>query len=192
MKKRAFLCAALTYLIAHAPGALALTDKLTPPLISEALDFGAANSAKIESVLSDLYGCCGIEPVIIIRSKWSKLALLSGIRAQHGGTPAESDQSLILQDASLQIDITAYGHGTDFAREYKTRILQGGKTIEPVRLHADHFQKSKSPATSLYDWYAIIRTYFPYSALDLTKPFTIVLERPQGAKTYEIDPRRYK
>ena len=179
----------------YAPEALALTETLTAPQITEALEFGAANAGRIEAVLSDLYGCCGKQRDLVIRSKWCKLALLAGIKAQQGGAAAASDQAQIMQDSNLQIDIAVYGPVIDFARDYRARIEQDNATVKPELLHADHFQKGKNLPASGHDfspWYAIIRAYFPYKSLKLDHPFRLVLETQREQRTYDIDPRKFK
>lgn len=187
--------AALAAVLVLAPKAQALTDKLTDAQAAEALEFGTANAGRIEAVLADLYGCCGADRALVIRSKWCKLALVAGITAQQGRVPGASDRQQILQDKNLQIDITVYGPRIDFARAYRAHILQNGTTVQPDMLHADHFQSDKSaPAAghAFSPWYAIIRAYFPYAGLRLDRPFQLVLVTQRGNRTFDVDPRRYK
>ncbi len=162
--------------------------------IQEAVEFGRTNHGSIEKVLATLYSCCDTTKDILIRTKWSKLALLSGIKAQQGKDISAQDKKAILEDPSLQIDITVKGHTIEFARGHSAYIMQSGKKILPDQLHADHFQSGRKPqkAVSLSGYYAIIRTYFKYDALDMGKPFTLVLAKPQGTQEYKIDPGKYK
>ena len=187
-----FLCCAIIVL-SFSP-AQGLTDNLSATQMREAAEFGRTNNAAIEKTVESLYACCGGSRDIIIRSKWSKLALIAGIRAQQGSDILRQDQDAIMQDTSLQIDITVSGPSIEFAREYTAYALQNGRKILPDQLHADHFQATrKSPkAGSLSAYYAIIRTYFKYDSLDVTKRFSLVLVKLNETQTYEVDPGKYK
>jgi hypothetical protein len=180
-------------MLAFSP-AQAITVNPTAEQIQEAVEFGSTNHTGIEKTLSALYACCGTDRDLIIRTKWSKLALVSGIKADQGRAITLQDKESIIQDASLQIDIAVYGPSIEFAREYSAYARQNGKKVLPEQLHADHFQAGgkSQKAGALSAYYAIIRTYFRYDALDVTKPFTLVLVKQQGAQVYEIDTARYK
>ena len=187
-----FLCIASVML--YLSPVQALTDKPSAAQMLEAVEFGRTNHAGIEKTLDALYACCGSTRDIIIRTKWCKLALIAGIKAQQGSDITGRDRDAIMQDPNLQIDITVSGPSIDFAHEYTAYALQNDKKILPDLLHADHFQTGEKlqKAGSLSAYYAIIRTYFRYDALDITKRFNLVLVKQQGMQVYEIDPVKYK
>ncbi|MCX5900086.1 MAG: hypothetical protein NTX06_05010 [Proteobacteria bacterium] len=173
----------------------AITDNLTRSQVQEALEFGRANQRDIEKTLMSLYGCGPAAPEVIVRTKWCKLALLAGIKAQQGKDVSMQEQEAILQDPTLQIDTTVYGSSIEFARSYTVHAMQEGKKILPDMSHADHFQASQQSKTAqqgFATYYATIRAYFRYDMLALQKPFSIAVARPQGSDTYEINPQKFK
>ena len=173
----------------------AVTDNLTHQQVQEALEFGRASQHDIEKTLASIYGCGPAAPEVVVRTKWSKLAMLAGIKLQQGRDVSPQEQNEILQDTTLQIDSTVYGPSIEFARGYTVYIMQEGKKILPDMLHADHFQASEKVKTAqqgFSGYYATIRAYFSYKGLFLQKPFSLILVKPQGLQTYEIDPRKYK
>jgi hypothetical protein len=199
--KEALVCVFLVCAVALYPlrAAHAITDNLTRSQVQEALEFGKANQHDIEKILMNLYGGGTAAPGVVVRTKWCKLALLAGIKAQQGRavlTPAsEQEQGAILRDPALQIDITVYGTSLEFARGYTVHAMQEGKMILPEMMHADHFQASphsQNTGHGFSAYYATIRVYFKYDMLALQKPFSIVVVKPQGSDTYEINPKKFK
>jgi hypothetical protein len=186
------LCCTILMLCISA--AQAITVNPAEEQVQEAVEFGRTNHADIEKTLAALYTCCGTARDLTIRTKWSKLALVAGIKAEQGRAITLQDKDSIMQDSSLQIDIAVYGPSIEFAREYSAYARQNGKKVLPDQLHADHFQAGgkSQKAGALSAYYAIIRTYFRYDAIDVTKPFTLVLVKPQGTQVYEIDSAKYK
>jgi hypothetical protein len=173
----------------------AITDNLTRSQVQEALEFGRANQRDIEKTLMNLYGCGPAAPDVVVRTKWCKLALLAGIKAQQGTAVSMEEKEAILQDPALQIDITVYGSSIEFARSYTAHALQGAKKIQPDMIHADHFQvspHSQNAGQGFSAYYATIRVYFRYDMLALQKPFNLVVIKPQGSDTYEINPQKFK
>lgn len=173
----------------------AVTDNLTRSQVREALEFGRANQRDIEKTLMTLYGCGPAAPEVIVRTKWCKLALLAGIEAQQGREVSIQQQQAILQYPTLQIDTTVYGASIEFARSYTVYAMQEGKKILPDIFHADHFQassNSQNASRAFSTYYATIRAYFRYDMLALQKPFGIVIVKPQGADTYEINLQKFK
>ncbi len=173
----------------------AITDNLTHAQVQEAMEFGRANQRDVEKTLMNLYGCGPAAPEVVVRTKWCKLATLAGIKLQQGKDVSRYEQDAILQDNTLQIDCTVYGPRIEFARSYTAYVLQDGKKILPEMLHADHFQASaqfKTAQQGFSAYYATIRAYFRYEGLSLQKPFSLILAKPHGLQTYEIDPQKYK
>jgi hypothetical protein len=175
--------------------AFAITDNLTRSQVSEALEFGRANQQTIEKTLKSLYGCGTAAQEVVVRTKWCKLALLAGIKAQQAKDVSIQEQEALLQDLALQIDITVYGSSIEFARSYTVHALQDGKKILPDMFHADHFQTSPQTKTAqqgFSSYYATIRAYFRYDTLAVQKPFSLMLVKPSGTQTFEIDPHKLK
>lgn len=188
-----FMCCALVLCpcsIVHA-----ITGNLTSSQVREALEFGRANQGDIEKTLMNLYGCGPAAPDVVVRTKWCKLALLAGIKAQQGRDMSRHEQEAVLQDTTLQIDITMHGTSLEFARAYTVHALQDGRQIMPDMLHADHFQESPHTAQTgqgFCTFYATIRVYFKYDSLALQKPFSLVVVKPRKSETFEVNPRKFK
>ncbi len=173
----------------------AITDNLSTSQVREALEFGSASQSGIEKTLMSLYSCGPAAPEVVVRTKWCKLALLAGIKAQQGKDVSVQEQDAILRDATLQIDCTVYGPSIEFARSYTAYVLQDDKKILPDMFHADHFQTSsqlKTAQQGFSPYYATMRAYFRYDGLSLQKPFSLVLVKPQGLQTYKIDAQKFK
>ena len=188
-----FMCCALVF-VSFSP-AFAVTDNLTRSQVQEALEFGRANQRDIEKTLMSLYGCGPAAPEVVVRTKWCKLALLAGIKAQQGKEVSLQERVAILQDPTLQIDTTVYGPSIEFARSYTVHAIQDSKKILPDMLHADHFQASskfKTAQQGFSAYYATIRAYFRYDGLTLQKPISLILVKPYATQTYEIDPQKFK
>ena len=188
-----FMCCAAV--LCPCSGVLAITDNLTSGQVQEALEFGRANQRDIEKTLVNFYGCGPVAPQAVVRTKWCKLALLAGIKAQQGKAVSTQEQEALLKDPALQIDITVYGSSIEFARSYTVHAMQEGEKIVPDMVHADHFQASphsQNAGQGFSSYYATIRVYFRYDMLALQKPFSIVLVKPQGSDTYEINPQKFK
>ncbi|MBN2107377.1 MAG: hypothetical protein JW832_08110 [Deltaproteobacteria bacterium] len=190
------MCAAM---LCPASAVHAITDNLTRSQVREALEFGRANQRDIEKTLMSLYGCGPASPEVVVRTRWCKLALLAGIKAQQGKAVftavSTQEQEAILQDPTLQIDITVHGPSIEFARSYTVHALQDGRKIVPEIFHADHFQESPHIAKTdqgFCSYYATIRAYFKYDTIALQRPFSIVVVKPQGSDMYEINPLKFK
>lgn len=186
------LCCAIIFL--NFSPAQAISDTLSASQIQEAVEFGRTNHGSIEKILDSLYSCCGDSRDLIIRTKWCKIALIAGIKAHEGKDISAHARGSIMEDPTLQIDIIVTGPTIEFARSYTASVVQNSKKIYPDQLHADHFQSggNHQKIGSLSGYYAVIRTYFKYADLDVTKPFSLVLAKPGGTQEYKIDPAKYK
>ena len=72
----------------------------------------------------------------VIRTKWTKLAMLSGLLADKARRPSEEEKERILKNTDLQIDINTFGNKIDFAKAYRVHLVQKGKIIEPEKVSA--------------------------------------------------------
>jgi hypothetical protein len=131
----------------------------------------------------------------ILRTKWSKLMIISGLKAVKNLEPTEKEQLLILSDTSLQIDLHAYGDRMDFANDYTVYLMQNEKQIEPDKISADDvaYSPSKSGiATGFPKYRATIRAYFDYDKINPGGNTKVVLVKDNKKVTFKVNFADYK
>lgn len=178
--------------------ARAVLVNLSAAAIEEAAQFGSANSNTIEAALKQKYGPgkslpCAHE--VELRTKWCKLALMSGLEARQGKGISAEQQASILDDPFLQINITVYGQSPDFARSYSAYARQGETLINPEKIHADHFQVAphrKNALKGFPPYYATIRAYFKYTGINPEGKIAIVLKKNLEEDPHELDLSAFK
>ena len=110
----------------HGAAAEALLVSLSPHEVEEALRQGREKGDQVAEYVNRIYGF-GKEDRHgengIIRTKWSKLVVLSGLLAARGGKPSEEDLNGIITSTDLQIDIHAFGDRMGFALDRGSRWL---------------------------------------------------------------------
>jgi len=188
----------LCYLILPALPADAVVINLSPRDCEEAISFGSAHRGSIEKDLDKRYAFGSAEEYAdggTIHSKWYKLALMAGYKAQRGETVTPQEQSDILSDPCLQINITVHGKNLDFAKAYQVTLLQQGKEIKPEKIHADHFthqHPANKPPAGFPCCRAVLRVYFKYSAIDPAGAAIVVLKKDNKTVRFDIDFARFK
>jgi hypothetical protein len=129
----------------------------------------------------------------IIRTKWSKLMVLSGLLADKGGQPDAADMELVLNSAELQIDIHTYGDRIDFANKYRAYLMQGGKRVEPVTLGIDHpVYYSEKGGAAFPRYHASVRAYFAYDTLSPRDKAEIVLVKDGKEVRFKVNLADYR
>jgi hypothetical protein len=131
----------------------------------------------------------------IVRTKWSKLMIISGLMAVKNLKPTEKEQMMILSDTSLQIDLHAYGDRMNFASDYKVYLIQNDKQIEPEKTTADDaaYTPSKSAETTGFPKYrATIRAYFNYNKINPEGNTEVVLIKDNKKVTFNVNFADYK
>jgi hypothetical protein len=188
----------LCYLILPALPADAVLINLSLKDCEEAISFGSAHRGSIEKDLDKRYVFGSAEEYAdggIIHSKWYKLALMAGYKAQRGETVTPQEQSDILSDPCLQINITVHGQNLDFAKAYQVTLLQKGKEIKPDKIHADHFthqHPDKNPPAGFPCCRAVLRVYFKYSAIDPAGAAIVAVKKDNKTVRFDIDFARFR
>jgi hypothetical protein len=192
MKKHATLLL-LCYLIFSALPADAVVINLSPWECEEALAFGKAHRGSIEKDLDKRYAFGSAEAYAdggTIHSKWYKLALMAGYNAQRGDILSPQEQSEILADPRLQINITVHGKNLDFAKAYQVALQQQGKEIKPEKFHADHFMHQhpgKNPPAGFPCCRAVLRAYFKYTDIDPASAAVLIVTKDNKTVRFNID-----
>jgi hypothetical protein len=176
----------------------ALLVNLSTRECEEAIAFGKSVAAAIDKALDKRYAFGSTEDYAdagTIHSKWYKLALMAGYKAQRGETVLPQEQSDIIADPYLQINITVHGPNLDFAHAYQVTLVQQGKAIKAEKIHADHFTHqhfSKKQPDGFPCCRAVLRSYFKYS--DIDPAGTAILEVNKDGKTtrFDIDFAKFK
>ena len=131
----------------------------------------------------------------ILRTKWSKLMVISGLMAAKDSRPTEQEQFMILGDTALQVDIHVYGDRMDFANAYKVYLVQSEKQIEADKISADDAAYSPpggSGTTGFPKYRATIRSYFDYGKIDPKAKTKVVLVKDKKKVIFEVNFAEYK
>jgi len=131
----------------------------------------------------------------IIRTKWSKLMMLSGLLAEKGRRLTEQEKERIMKSTDLQIDIHTFGNKIDFANNYKVHLVEKGKIIEPEKISANHvvYLPKKKIVTSGFPRYrATVRSYFSYGKISPNEKVKIVLIKNKKKVVFEVNFANYK
>ena len=188
----------LCYLIFSALPAYAVVINLSPGECEEAIAFGKEHRYTIEKELDKRYAFGSAEEYAdggTIHSKWYKLALMAGYKAQRGEALTPQEQIDILSDPCIQINITLHGKNLDFAKGYQVTLLQQGKEIKPDKSHADHFMHQhpgKKPPAGFPCCRAVLRAYFKYSDIDPAGAAVLVLKKDSKKVRFDINFARFK
>jgi hypothetical protein len=166
--------------------------------VADAVTLGKEQGAKVIKYLKQHYrfGKEGtFEEQGIIRTKWSKLAMLAGLLIATDKELTETDKERILENTNLQIDIYTFGDTIEFAKEYKAHLVQNDKIIHPEKVSANHvtYLPGRRLVTSGFPKYrATVRSYFPYDGINPNKKATIVLVKDKEEVVFEVNFANYK
>lgn len=137
----------------------------------------------------------GLKENGIIRTKWSKLMVFSGLLSGKGVQPTEQQRAMILSSTELQIDVHTLGNRMDFANDYKVHLLQKGVRIEPEKISADdvaYFPKKGGMTAGFPRYHATIRAYFAYDRISPDDKAEIVLLKDKKRVVFEVNFADYK
>ena len=131
----------------------------------------------------------------IIRTKWNKLVVLSGLLSAGGKRISDQEKERITKSVDLQIDIHTFGNKIDFANAHKVYMVQKGKNIEPEKIAVSHvaYLPEKRVATSGFPKYrATVRSYFPYDNISPNERVEIVLVKDKKKVVFEVNFKEYR
>lgn len=131
----------------------------------------------------------------VIRTKWSKLAMLSGLLTAKKRGPSDQEKDRIIKSADLQIDIHTFGNKIDFAKDYSVQLIQQGKIIEPKMISADHanyLPEKKTTPSGFPKYFATVRCFFSYNQISLNEKAEIVLIKDRKKVVFEVNFADYK
>jgi len=131
----------------------------------------------------------------IIRTKWSKLAMLSGLLAPKGRKPTDRQKTMIVKSSDLRIDIYAYGNTPEFADVYEVYLIQKNTIVKPEKISAIHIAcspENKIVSFAIPKYRATIRSFFSYEKIVPNKKAKIVLLKKKKKVVFEVDFADYK
>jgi hypothetical protein len=137
----------------------------------------------------------GLKENGIIRTKWSKLMVFSGLVSDKGMKPTEQQQDMILSRTELQIDVHTIGDKMDFANDYRVHLVQKGVSIEPEKISADdvaYFPKKGGMTSGFPRYHATIRAYFAYDKITPDDKADIILLKDKKRVVFEVNFADYK
>ena len=105
--------------------------------IQEAIEQGVQQKSNITKHLEKQYifkEASQTETHGIVRTKWSKLALISGAYADDCRKFTKDHAKLLTDHTCFQIDIDTHGDKQNFHNNYKVYLVQIGQLIEPEEI----------------------------------------------------------
>jgi len=178
--------------------AAAILVNLTEKDIEDAIKQGEKQGSNVAEYLEKNYRFGKkdlFEENGIIRTKWNKLVVLSGLLFAGGKIISDQEKERIIKSADLQIDLHTFGNKIDFADAYKVYLVQKGKNIEPEKIAANHvaYLPEKRVVTSGFPKYrATVRSYFPYNKISPNEKAEIVLVKDKKKVVFEVIFKEYK
>jgi hypothetical protein len=166
--------------------------------VADAITLGKEQGAKVIKYLKQHYrfGKEGtFEEQGIIRTKWSKLAMLTGLLIATGKKLTEPDKERILENTDLQIDIYTFGDTIEFAEGYKAHLVQNDIIIDPEKVsanHATYLPGKRIVSSGFHKYRATVRSYFPYEGINPNEKAKIVLVKDKGEVVFEVNFADYK
>jgi len=178
--------------------AVGIEINLTKKDVADAIKKGKEQSSNVTNYLNQRYGF-GEEGVFeengVIRTKWYKLVMFSGLLTVKGKELTEQERKRIMASNDLQIDIHTFGNKIDFAKDYKIHLVQKGKIIEPENISANHVAyhpKKKIVAPGFPRYRATVRAFFTYNKIDPNEKAEIALVKNKKKVLFEVNFADYK
>jgi len=174
------------------PGTAGAIDvQPTAERIQAALERGkAAASARIPP--NQLYawfgGASDSEPRGFLMTKLAGLTVMATHFALRAAQPTESDIRQILDEKTMLVSVTLFGHRPTFAQGSYMVLIQGDKTIKPVKVRSDG-QADLSPAwPKTPPFRAKVVASFLYEEFDPLAPTRIsVFPASGGEVSFDVD-----
>lgn len=163
----------------------------TAERIQAALERGKAE-ARARTPPNQLYAWFGgtseSEPRGFLMTKLAGLTVMAAHFALRSEQPTESDIRQILDEKTMLVSVTLYGHRPTFAQGSYMVLIQGSKTIKPVKVRFDG-QADLSPAwPKTPPFQAKVVASFLYEEFDPLAPTRIsVFPATGGEVSFDVD-----
>lgn len=164
--------------------------------IQEAIDLGEQQKSNIRKHLEKQYIFkeeSQTETHGIVRTKWSKLALISGSYPADGRKIPKDLEKLITDYTDFQIDIDTHGDKQNFYNNYNVYLIQKGKLIEPKQIRKEDITRLYKMKYKGYSRYCVmITSYFPYEKIYPKEIAEIVLMKDENREVFKINLADYR
>jgi hypothetical protein len=129
-----------------------------------------------------------LEPKGFLMTKMVGLTVMSAHFALRGATPSETEIRQILDEATLLISVTIFGNRPDFARDCYLLLVQGTRTIKPVKVRFDGQAARTTVWPEAPAYRAKVVASFNYADLDLEAPGKLsVFPAGGGEIAFDLD-----
>jgi len=198
MKKSIVLLILCVLFFVQCRAAAAMLVTFSEKDIADAITQGREQGAHVIEYINKRYRFGdenGLKENGIIRTKWSKLMVFSGLLSGKGIKPTEQQRNMILNSTELQIDVHTLGNRMDFANDYKVHLVQKGVRIEPEKISADdvaYFPKEGGMTSGFPRYHATIRAYFAYDKITSDEKADIILLKDKKRVVFEVNFADYK
>jgi hypothetical protein len=169
----------------------AILVELSPTQVEAALERGRA-AADARTPPDHLYAWFGdadeLAPRGFLMTKMAGLTVMSAHFALRAQVPADADIRQVLDDPSLLISAMIFGSDPRFAMDSYMVLIQGGRTIKPVRVRFDGMAARTSVWPGSPAYRAKVVASFPYAAIDpQAKTVLSVFPGRGGEIQFELD-----
>ena len=198
MKKSIFLLLFCVLVLVQCRAAAAMLVTFSAKDITDALKQGNEQGTHVIEYINQHYRFGDKDELTedgIIRTKWSKLMVFSGLLADKGIKPSEQQRDMIVSSTELQIDVHTVGDRMDFANDYKVHLVQKGVSIAPEKISADdvaYFPKKGGMPSGFPRYHATIRAYFAYDKITPDDKAAIILMKDKKKVVFEVNFADYK
>jgi len=198
MKNSIFLLVFCVLVLVQCQPAAAMLVTFSEKDIADALKQGNEQGSNVIEYINQHYTFGDGDRVTedgIIRTKWSKLMVFSGLLADKGIKPTEQQRGMIVNSTELQIDVHTVGDRMDFANDYKVHLVQKGVSIEPEKISADdvaYFPRKGGMTSGFPRYHATIRAYFAYDKISCDDKADIILLKDKKKVVFEVNFADYK
>lgn len=163
----------------------------SPAQVTQALERGRS-AARVRTPPDRLYAWFGpdteLEPRGFLMTKMAGLAVMSAHFALRSESPSESDIRQILDEKTLLVSVTIFGNRPNLAVEAYMVLVQGGRSIKPIKVRFDGTAVRTSAWPHAPAYKAKVVAMFAYDDFDpLAKTAVSVFPASGGEITFALD-----
>ena len=180
----------------YCPSVEGIDVDLSEKDMQEAISLGEQKKSNITKHLEKKYMFKEESPTEsygIVRTKWSKLALIAGSYSADGEKITKDQGRLITDFSFFQVDLYTHGDKQNFENNYKVYLVQKGKLIEPEQIKKKDITKFFKMKYKEYTRHcAIITSYFAYEMIYPTETAELVLIKGKDREVFNLNLADYR
>ena len=129
-----------------------------------------------------------MEPHGFLMTKLAGVAVMAAHFALRSNTPAQTDIQQILDDQALLVSVEIFGDRPTFALDSYMVMVQGARTVKPVRVRFDGRASRTSVWPEAPAFRAKVVASFPYDQLDPQARTTLSVFPGEGGEvSFDLD-----